>query len=265
MKRVLELVPSHASGLTVSTTFAVRTVELRRSADETRFFLNGKPLYLRGATYWPDLYLSNMSRVRYEREHPSGDARGYQRIRVHVHTEDPEFYELCDRLGIALIQDNDLNWVFPTDVGFTARAVRHFGALVEQLRNHPSIIAWVAMNEVGDLNGVGMPQGLSPEGHRIGAQLVSRARQLDPTRPVIQNSIDKDDLASGDEHDYRGSLMGGKTTYFDIFADKSKLVTEFGVDAPPALTSLRVVPRPLNACERFCLAWPSFTIINIVC
>jgi len=46
--------------------FGVRSVELRRSADETRFFINGRPLYVRGATYWPDLYMSKMSRARYE-------------------------------------------------------------------------------------------------------------------------------------------------------------------------------------------------------
>jgi beta-mannosidase len=79
--------------------------------------------------------------------------------------------------------------------------------------------------------------------------LTAEANRLDPTRPVIENSGISNDLASGDTHDYRGALNGGNSTYFDIygtpedgFGSPPNLVTEFGVDAPPAISSLHAIP-----------------------
>jgi hypothetical protein len=248
----LQLMRSGSATLSSSVTFGIRTVELRRNVNETRFFINGKPLYLRGTTYWPDLYLSNMDRTRYERDIRAAVHAGLNAIRVHVHTENPEFYAISDRLGIVVIQDNDLNWMFPTDQQFSARAVQHFGTMVKLLRNHPSVIAWVAMNEVfwGEGKGQRMIKGRTKsDAKAVGSQLVGAAHELDPTRPVIEDSGISNDLASGDSHDYRGSLNGGASTYFDIDASSGdvlgsppKLVTEFGVDAPPAISSLRAVP-----------------------
>jgi beta-mannosidase len=76
---------------------------------------------------------------------------------------------------------------------------------------------------------------------RPGPQVVAEAQRLDPARPVIKNSGQRDSLESGDGHDYRGSLAGGE--YKDIFDAKENLSTEFGVDAPPTAGSLRQVPR----------------------
>jgi beta-mannosidase len=248
-----EVLQSKSVTLSSSVTFGVRTVQLRRTPDETQFLVNGKKIYLRGATYWPDLYLSNVTRERYERDIDRAVRAGINAFRVHVHTENPEFYEICDRRGIVVIQDNDLNWVFPTSAAFTSRAVQHFGTMVRLLRNHPSIIAWIAMNEVfwgqeGNIFELG--EGLKrSDAKALGALLTAEALRVDPSRPVIENSGVSNDLASGDTHDYRGSLFGGSSTYFDISSAPQdllgappKLVTEFGVDAPPTSTSLRAIP-----------------------
>jgi len=245
-----EIVRAQVSKLKAAVTFGIRTVELHRSVNETRFFLNGKPIYLRGTSYWPDLYLSNVDRGRYERDIQAAVRAGFNAFRVHVHTENPEFYEICDRQGMVIIQDNDLNWVFPADTSFAARAVRHFGTLVKQLQNHPSVIAWIAMNEVV----WGLVPTLTKEltwsdAKGLGAKLTAEAHRLDATRPVIESSGISNDLDSGDTHDYRGSLFGGASTYFDIYRDPRdsfesppKLVTEFGVEAPAAPSSLRALP-----------------------
>lgn len=248
----VELTGSGSAPLTSSSTFGVRNVELRRSAKEVRFYINGKPVYLRGTTYWPDLYLSNMNRGRYERDIQSARRAGINAFRVHVHTENPDFYELCDREGIVVIQDNDLNWTFPTDAEFNTRAVKHFGTIIKLLQNHPSIIAWIAMNEVfwGQKGLEEMTKDFKKsDAKAIGALLIAEANRIDPTRPVIENSGISNDLASGDSHDYRGSLNGEKSTYFDIYGTpedglggEPNLVTEFGVDAPPAISSLYAIP-----------------------
>jgi beta-mannosidase len=209
--------------------FGIRRVELRRTLNETTFYLNGKRIYLRGTTYWPDEYLSAMDAGRYERDLNAMVRAGINAIRVHVHTENPEFYELCDRLGLVVLQDNNLNWTFPTDEEFTRKAVAAFGSLIQQLRNHPSIICWIAMNEV--------PREALV---RPGLQLLAEAKRLDPSRPVIRDSENRDDLESGDGHDYRGSLGGG--SFLAIYGSQEKLATEFGMDAPPAPSSARFFP-----------------------
>ena len=228
----LELRAPGETQLASSTTFGIRTIELRRTATETRFLLNGKPIYLRGATYWPDLYLSAIDRARYERDLDAAVRAGINALRIHVHVENNEFYDLCDREGIVLVQDSDLNWTFPTDEQFTQRAMGVVGGMIKKLRNHPSIICWICINEAQQ-----KVQAMT----RPGSQVVAEVHRLDPTRPTIRNSDYKDDPESGDAHDYRGSL--GRGRYTDIFGSTEKLATEFGVDAPPGPESARIVPQ----------------------
>jgi beta-mannosidase len=216
--------------LTRSIPFGIRRVELRRTANDTTFYLNGKRIYLRGTTYWPDEYISVSDVGRYERDLGTMIRAGVNAIRVHVHSENPAFYDLCDRLGLVILQDNDLNWTFPTDEEFTKRAVVGFGRLIQRLRNHPSIICWIAMNEVPKEALV-----------RPGVQLLAEAKRLDPSRPVIKSSQENDDPESGDYHDYREWAADGE--YLSIYGSKEKLVTEFGMDAPPAPDSARLIPR----------------------
>jgi beta-mannosidase len=81
--------------------------------------------------------------------------------------------------------------------------------MIERLRNHPSVICWIAMNEATWIEG-----GIRGK-TRPGPQLVAEAGKLDPARPVIKNSGERDSIESGDGHDYRGSLAGGE--YKDIY------------------------------------------------
>jgi beta-mannosidase len=216
-----------------SVDFGFRTVELRRSQEEAKYFLNGKALFLRGTSYFPDVYLSNVDRARYERDVAAAIRAGINALRVHVHIQNPEFYEVCDRAGMLVIQDFDLNWNFPKgNQSFEDRALKLFSGMIRKLRNHPSIGVWIPMNEVFPQN----PQDID----RIGPKLVAEAKRLDPTRPTIKNSGVRDDLESGDTHDYRGSLAGEH--YTNIFGSTARLNTEFGVDAPPSPLHAQLIP-----------------------
>ena len=216
--------------------FGIRHIELRRTEKETTFLLNGRRIFLRGTTYFPDVYISSMYRSRYLRDLEAIRRAGCNAIRVHVHVENPDFYDLCDELGIAVIQDSDLNWVHPVNEEWKDRAVRVFGDMIRELRNHPSIICWICINE---------PRGYS-EGSMLnecpGPQLVAEAKRLDPKRPTIRGSGAESDLESGDSHNYMGSLSGEQTHYTDIYGKTEKLNTEFGFDAPACVQNLRLVP-----------------------
>jgi beta-mannosidase len=228
----LEIRESGRTAARCSETFGIRTVEVRRTAEETTFLLNGNPLFLRGSTYFPDVYLSAMDRGRYERDIAAAVRAGVNAFRVHVHVENEAFYEICDRMGVAVFQDSDINWSFPTEQPFERRALAVFGGMIRKLRNHPAILCWICMNEAKEQS---FRTYASP-----GPQLVAEARRLDPTRPTIRNSCDRDDPESGDTHDYAGCFGGH---YTEIYGGHERLLTEFGQDAPPAAERARLVPR----------------------
>ncbi|MGD0088768.1 MAG: glycoside hydrolase family 2 TIM barrel-domain containing protein [Planctomycetota bacterium] len=210
--------------------FGIRTVALKRTAEETSFWLNGEKLFIRGTTYFPDAYISQMDRTRYERDVRNMVAAGANAVRIHVHAEKQEFYEVCDRLGLLVVQDNELNWHFPLDdEDFARRAEKVFAATIAELRPHPSICAWICLNEAP-----------AKAAATLGQRLALTAARLDPTRPTIRNTQDAADLASGDAHDYLGSL--GRGSYTDIRGRKYKLLSEFGADAPACEANLRTIP-----------------------
>ena len=242
-RAVIELSSEEGVLQTTEERFGVRSIELSRTEEETLFLLNGKKIFLRGTTYFPDVYVSNIHQSRYQRDLAAIKRAGCNAVRIHVHVERPEFYDLCDELGIAVIQDSDLNWVHPTDEVWKDRAVKVFGDMIRNLRNHPSIISWVCYNE--PISEEGNPTDYS-KGYALntcpGPQLVAEAKRLDPQRPAIRGSGAWDDLESGDSHNYKGSLTGEETHYTDIYGHPEKLNTEFGFDAPACAENLRLVP-----------------------
>ena len=219
-------------------TFGVRSLELIRNEKEIAYVLNGKKLYIRGTTYFPDNYISAMYENRYLRDIKAIKAAGCNAVRIHVHVEKPVFYDLCDREGVAVIQDSDLNWTHPTTEEWKDRAVAVVGDMIRMLRNHPSVITWICMNE---------PQGYE-DGKMMqkipGPQLYAEAGRLDPDRPAIIGSGGGKDQNSGDTHNYLGSLNGEDTHYTEIYNERyERFNTEFGFDAPPVLTSLYKQPQ----------------------
>jgi beta-mannosidase len=224
------------STLSARERFGIRTVELRRDENQTTFLLNGRPIFLRGTCYFPDVYVSALDRARYERDVAAMVRAGMNAVRVHAHVQNAAFYDVCDHLGVVVLQDSDINWVHPTDEAFGRRAAGVFEAMIRQLRNHPSIICWICMNEPwGGAKGSLVNVGPGP-------QLVEAARRLDPSRPTIKGSGNANDLESGDSHTYVGSLRGNASHYTQIYETTEKLNTEFGFDAPPGPERARLVP-----------------------
>lgn len=220
----------------------VRHIMLERTASRTRFYLNGHALYLRGTSYFPDIYLSEMSYDRYYRDLRLIRDAGFNAVRVHVHVEKDEFYSICDELGLMVIQDSDFNWDHPTDMEWMGQAASVFGAMVRLLKDHPSIICWVALNEP-DLWKIftdGLLEATSEDQimlRTLCVKLTDTLKTLDPERPYIRASREEEDPESGDSHTYTGSLALG-TAYPQIDGTVEKLNTEFGMDVPGNLTSL---------------------------
>lgn len=228
-----------------------RSAAMRRSPEETTLLLNGDALYVRGTSYFPDNYISAMTRERYLRDLTAIRAAGFNLVRVHVHVLTQEFYALCDELGLAVMQDSDYNWTHPDDDAWVEKFARMHAAIVRLLSPHPSIVTWVALNEPGFIGSLHAGEGTGPTVDHSGGtaltispgpQVFAAIQEADPTRPIIKGSFVKDDPDSGDSHNYKGSLEGNHEDYVAIDGSTEKLNSEFGFDAPGIVENLRTQP-----------------------
>jgi beta-galactosidase/beta-glucuronidase len=157
-----------------------RTVEAR----EGRIYLNGRPIYLRGAldqAYYPETIYTPPSLEKLEGQFRQAKALGFNCLRCHIKIEDPRYYALADRLGL-LIWAELPNWMHLSPAA-AARAEATFAAMVERDWNHPSIIAWTLINEDWGTDLV------SNDEHRQWLlAFFQQAKALDPTRLIVDNS-----------------------------------------------------------------------------
>jgi hypothetical protein len=162
-------------------------------------FINGRPRYLRcvlDQSYYPDGIYTAPSRDAIERDLRLAQSLGFNCLRIHVKGDEPLKYRLADEMGMLILYDMpSLDLLSANDEAFVGR--RHFEnqleRLVERDGNHPSIVAWVVFNENWGLMEQGSllePQSLEESAglQRWLAAMVARVRELDPTRPVEDNS-----------------------------------------------------------------------------
>jgi len=213
-----------------------RSIQLNRTKKETAYYLNNKRMYVRGTSYYPDFYQSAMYYDRYKRDIKLIKEAGFNLVRLHVHVENPAFYDLCTEYGIAIIQDSEYNWMHNDTAEFYEKFISIYLETVRMLKSCPAVITWVLLNEPGFADPSGrylckaMTVNPAPE-------LFKKVNEETPDIPIIKGSYCTDDLDSGDSHNYTGSLYGG--VYTDIYGTEEKLNTEFGFDAISCLESLK--------------------------
>ncbi len=135
----------------VTTEFGIRTLEFNAEG----FFLNGNQTRLNGVCQHSDLGPLGMAvnRRAMQRQIEILQSFGCNAIRTAHNPPDPEFLNLCDRMGM-LVQveafdtwrvkklDNDYHTLFD------AWHERDLRAMVRRDRNHPCVIMWSTGNEV---------------------------------------------------------------------------------------------------------------------
>lgn len=180
----------------VESYFGLRRIEAR----DGRFILNGIPTFLRlvlAQNYWPDTLLAAPSADALKTEVELAQSLGFNGIRVHQKVEDPRFLYWCDRLGMLVWGEMANAYVYSDRAAemFT----REWLEVVRRDYNHPSIIAWVPLNESW-----GVPDLDRSETQRHFVRSIYHATKAqDATRPVIAN--DGWQYAVGDifgVHDY---------------------------------------------------------------
>ena len=162
------------------TPFGVRTIEF--TADRG-FLLNGERLPLNGVCDHHDLGAlgSALNTRALERQIELLQQMGCNAIRTSHNPPAPELLELCDRMGMVVMDEafdcwargkkkNDYHLLFPD---WHEKDLR---AMVRRDRNHPCVILWSIGNEI--------PEQGSASGRAIAAELAAIVRSEDPTRPV---------------------------------------------------------------------------------
>jgi hypothetical protein len=169
--------------------FGLRTVRV----DGERLLVDGRPYRMRSALvqgFWPDGLYAEDGRQAIHAEVAAAKAIGLNTLRLHVKAFDPAYLDACDELGMFL--HCDLPVAEPVEYAElregSVLARRCQAAAREQVRrdrNHPSILLWSAMNELG----LGRdPEVRASDGYEAFARaLVAVVREADPTRPVIEN------------------------------------------------------------------------------
>lgn len=161
--------------------FGVRTIEF--TADRG-FQLNDRRVQLKGVCLHHDLGpLGAAFNVRaMERQLEIMRGMGVNAIRTSHNVPAPELLDLCDRMGLLVIDEIFDKYDKKADItdqtDFEAFARRNVSNWVMRDRNHPSIILWSVGNEIGDvqynING----------GFRKLQTMVNYVRKYDPERPV---------------------------------------------------------------------------------
>jgi beta-mannosidase len=205
----------------------IRQVRLLRSKETMHYQVNRVPFFVRGTSYIGGLYLSQLTPQQIEADLDRVQECGLNLIRLHVHVAPPDLYAACDRRGILIWQDFELNWLHDPSTEFEEQAARLLREMFDHLSPHASVITWSCHNEPSALPFLDVNLREHPT-RRLYREITS----LDPSRPsfLCSGKQEQDWMHSGDTHDYVGGSHGGH--YLDVYGRQSRLVTEFGCDAP---------------------------------
>ncbi|MFF7882189.1 glycoside hydrolase family 2 TIM barrel-domain containing protein [Streptomyces sp. NPDC020794] len=166
------------------TSFGIRSLSL----DPVRGLrINGKTVKLRGACVHNDngvLGAATIDRAE-ERRVRLLRAAGFNAIRAAHHPMSRAMLEVCDRLGMIVMDETFDVWsVSKTDDDYSRRFPqwwqRDVDALVAKDFNHPSVVFYSIGNEI--------PEAGTPHGARWARLLAERVREQDPTR-LVTNAI----------------------------------------------------------------------------
>ena len=182
----------------VNTSFGIRTIHFDA---QTGFTLNGKTMKLKGGCIHHDngpLGSAAIDRAE-ERKIELLKNAGFNAIRCSHNPPSPYLLEVCDRLGMLVIDEFSDIWEHPkvnqvyeifgsknkSFLGvddysnyFKNNWKQDLASMVIRDRNHPSVIMWSIGNEI--------PEATDSSGYRIAKTLVDLVHSYDPSRAVTE-------------------------------------------------------------------------------
>ena len=233
---------SLGSGDRVSSYFGMRKIEVRKdSAGVDRLFLNNQPQFMIGPLdqgWWPDGLYTAPTDEAIQFDIATLKKLGFNMMRKHVKVEPARYYYWCDKLGLMVWQDmpsamaargggvrkgaaEDVT-LAPEDAAVYERELQ---ALVRNLANSPSVIAWVPFNEGW--------------GQHSTNDILKLVKSWDPSR-LVDAPSGWEDRGQGDMkdmHEYPGPNM------YPPVPGRASVLGEFGGLATPIEGHLWIADR----------------------
>ena len=204
----------------VNTYFGMRKVGVGKlpGTDYPYVTLNNKPIYLQltlDQSYHPDGWYTFPSDEFMKNEILISKKLALSGNRVHIKVEVPRKLYWADKLGLLIMADVPCAWGPASEAMFR----EHWFCFEDMVRrdyNHPSIFSWVLFNETWGLFSDGGNWGkdrharYAPWTRRAVARAYEKAKELDPTRLVEDNSECNGDHVVTDLNTWHGYLPGWK-------------------------------------------------------
>ena len=140
-------------------------------------YVNGRRIFCRGPNYLSEQLQSNMTREKYAADVRLMREANMNMVRVYCVVEKEEFYDVCDELGMLVLQDFPAQGALSNSSDLVRRAVPQARDMVNQLYHHPSIIIW-ALGEQPSIENF----------EKLCQALVTAAGDEDSSRPLQQGA-----------------------------------------------------------------------------
>jgi beta-mannosidase len=230
--------------------FGVRTIS--RNSDMA-YWLNGQRLYLKGAWYpMADYYGSKPTHETYVKDLEMYKAANLNHLVAFTVVEKPDFYDLCDRMGILEIFEFPFSQFGPIEVldfsnprrqAFVNDSLDQIRRIIIQLRDHPSVVVWAAFAEAR-VKGSGWGNGDEDWGkfgyEEYSHQIQKLVEELDPGTVYHPSLCDM-----GEQHFWMANAgMGISGGYQEQFNANAGFVSEYGGIALPSYETLRTILTP---------------------
>jgi len=246
----------------VSKRIGLRTLILEQNADQWgksfQFVVNGVPFFAKGGNWIPaDSFLNRVSAQKYQNLLKDCVDANMNMLRVWGGGiyEAPEFYDLCDELGLTVWQDFMFACsMYPGDESFLENVKAEAEYVIKELRYHPSLALWCGNNECEEgWFHWGWKESLPPElwedYEKIFHQILPEAvKAYDPLRPYWPSSPHSEKIGdprsdkSGDMH-YWG-IWHGKEPFKEYRKKFHRFFSEFGFQSFPLIETVKTYTLP---------------------
>ena len=149
-----------------------------------RIFLNDNPLYqklLLVQGYWPDGLYTAPSDEAIIKDIQFIKDLGFNGLRTHQKAFDPRFLYWCDKMGVLVW--GEMGNAFMFSIESCLRFITQYVEMIERDYNHPSIIAWVLLNEGWGVNRAEQDKRMVD----YTISLYYFIKSIDPTRIIIDD------------------------------------------------------------------------------
>jgi beta-galactosidase len=222
------------------TRFGIRTIQF--TADNG-FILNGRRVQIQGVCDHSDLGSLGMAvnTRAMERKIETLKEMGCNAIRTSHNPPAPEYLELCDRMGIVVMDEAFDCWTAGKNANdyhllFAKWHEKDLRSFIRRDRNHPCVVLWSIGNEVPE-------QGW---GQKISQGLADIVHSEDPTRPVTAAC----DYVAAGFNGFQKTLDAFGYNYkygsYEAFHQKNPTIPLFGSETASCTSSRGVYFFPLS-------------------